>query len=438
MTLQKDIEILTGDPDRAESIYRALLAKGISRQEAYDRMVEVARQAGLAIVRVTVLLMKYEDELRARRDASVDSNDLPGDEAWAAREFFRTVSSYGDQYQVQTRHDLMLLVTELSVLGLKDLPTDSDALAYIEEQRRVTIEQLAEADKETAKQFRKLKNHWLCHNIELRCSEATLDELMQHTTSIRQEFMKIFGKEFLAEREQFFCMDVAARRLQLLKQNPGINETDIERMLGKGKGRSDTHLSRHQLGLPVGCFVSMPGNPMPADEGYSKARSLLRNLATLTHPDKVRQRDLNWDQRSQLESIWHEISSLRAQSNNKSVLARSVAFLEGKLQLAKRILELAHIEDLDAALVAQGATLEEQIRWLESVNELLDEKIRSTQADNLLYSCNQQLYDMQALVEAPKEAQEAERQVLIENCETFRKRAEALEQEASRFISACA
>lgn len=438
MTLQTDLSILLGDPLRAKSIHRILFTKGRLRQQAYDYLVEVARRAGLGVLRMSVLLLKYEDERRARIEATGPDARLPGDEAWAAREFFETVSSYGEAYRVHTRQDLLLLVAEITLLGLKDLPTDSNALAYIEQQRGVIIEQLAEADDETEARFRKLKNHWLRQTIELRSSEATLDDLAQRASSIRHDFMQLFGREFLAERAQLYRMNVAEHRLQLLKDNPGINEADIERMLGKGKSQRHPHLSRHQLGLPVYCFLSTPGNSPPADEGYAKARSLLRALATLTHPDKVRQRELNCSQRGKLEEIWHEISPLRTESNNKAVLARSVAYLESKLQFAERILELAHIEDLDVSLVIQGSTIEEQIKWLENANEFLDNRIRCLQADNLHFRNSQELDDMQMLVEAPREAQEAERKAMMEKCETFKKRADALERRADRLIGVCA
>jgi hypothetical protein len=438
MTLQNDLEILTGESDRAKAIHRALLAKGKSRRKAYEHIVKIARHAGLGIVRMTTLLIKYEDDRRQRVEASGQDDDKTADETWAAREFFKTVSSYGDQYQVRTRNDLVLLVSELTLLRLKHLPTDSTALSFVEEQRRVTVEQLAGADTKTAEKFRKLKNLWLCHNVKLKSSETTHDELVEQTASTRRTFMKIFGKEFLAEREQYFRMDVADRRLQLMKKNPGINEVDIERMLGKGKEPSGSHLSRHQLGLPIGCLMPLPQNRTPAEDGHRKAKSLWRNLAMLTHPDKIRQRDLSWSQRRQLELIWHEMLPLRAQSNNKGVLAQSVIYLDRKLQLAEQILKLAHLENLDAALIVQGTNLGEQILWLESANDFLDEQIRITQADNLQYSCSQQIYDMQALVEAPKEAQEVERQAMMEKSEAYRKRAEVLEHEASRFTAACA
>ncbi len=437
MTLQKDFEVLTDNSDQAGSLYAALFARGKSRQHAYESIVELARQAGLGIVRMTVLLVKYEDERRDKVEAMDQDDKHPADEAWATREFFNTVSAYGDQYQIITRHDLAMLVAELKLLGLKDLPTDSPALAYIEEQRRVTVEQLSDIDGKTAQQYRRLKTHWLCHNVELKSSETTHDDLMRQTASIHREFMNIFGREFLAEMEQFNRMNVATRRLQLVKENPGFDEADIERMLGKGKARADTRLSMHQLGLPAGYRLSLPGDPMPSDAGV-KAKSIWRSLATLTHPDKIRQLGLGWAQRMQLESIWDEVSSLRTQSKNKTVLARSVPYLETKLRLAERILELAHIEELDATLIAQGTSIDEQIQWLESANEFLDEQIQLSQADNLQYTCNRQLVDMQALVEASDETQATERQAMVEKCETFRKRAEALENEASRFICACA
>jgi hypothetical protein len=114
-----------------------------------------------------------------------------------------------------------------------------------------------------------------------------------------------------------------------------------------------------------------------------------------------------------------------------------VAFLENRLQLARRILELAHIEDLDASLVVQGSTIEEQIQWLEEANQFVDERIGRLQADSLHCSRNSELADMHSLVEASEEAQEAERRAMVEKCETFKKRADVLERRADRLIGAC-
>lgn len=438
MTLQTDLAILLNDPVRAKSIDRIIFAEGRLRQQAYDYIVEVARKAGLGIVRMAALLLKYEDE-RCEKIVAAGPDARPaGDAGWASRDLFQVVSSYGEEYQVNTRLDLLMLVSELSLLGLKALQTDNDALAYVEEQRRVLLEQLAEVDEETSGRFLKLKSNWLIKNAELRNSKAKLDELMEDTASIRQEFMNLFGKELMAERAAFYRMEVAQRRLQLLKENPGINEADIERMLGKGNKRADSRLSRHQLGLPVGCFVSAHGGSTPADNAFDKARALLRNLATLTHPDKIRPLDLTWNQREQLEAIWHETSPLRAQSSNRAVLSQSVKYLESKLQLAERIVDLSHITDLDVSFVIQGSTIEEQIRWLENANEYIDERIRHTHADNLHLCSNRELKDLQALVAAPKKTQDAERQAMLEKCEAFRKRAEALERQAARLVGACA
>lgn len=439
MTLLKDLSIITSDPVRAKSIHRIVFAKGRPRQQAYDYLVEVARQAGLGIVRLCALLLKYDEERRERAGDAKANGSLCGGDAWSARVFFNAVSSYDEErYRVFTHHDLTLLVAELTLLGLRDLPTNSEALAYVEEQLERVFGQLAEADEETVKNYCSLKRLWLLRNIELKSLDANLEEQLENAASIRRAFMKIFGKEFLAERAQLFRMNVAERRLQLFKDNPGINEVDLERMLGKGKGRQDSNLSRHQLGLPVGCFLSRSAGSKPLDGEYARARSLLRNLATLTHPDKLRQHELSWSQREQLESIWHEIAPLRAESNNKTILTRSVPFLESKLQLARRIMELAHIEDLDASLVVQGSTIEEQVQWLEGANEFLDKRMRCLQADSLHCSRNKELDDMRKLSEAPEEVQEAERQAMVEKCEAFSNNADALERRAVRLISACA
>jgi hypothetical protein len=437
MTLLDDLSEIISDPVRAKSIHRIVFAKDRSRQHAYDYLVEAARLAALGIVRVSALLLKYDDERRERNSDARPVNRPGTRETWSARTFFNAVSSYDKRYPELTRQDLMLLVAELTMLGLRKLPTNSKALAYVEEQFDQLLVQLSETDEDSVKQFRSLKLHWLHRNIEQRDIEAGLEEQLEKAVSVRQEFMKIFGQEFLAERTQFCRMNIAKRRLQLLKENPGVNVAEIERMLGKGKNHRHAKLSRHQLDLPPGYLVSVSGYSIPGDNSYSRARSLLGQISSLTHPDKSRQHQLGRSQRKQLESIWHETAALRAERSNKPVLTRSVAFLENRLQLARRILELAHIEDLDASLVVQGSTIEEQIQWLEEANQFVDERIGRLQADSLHCSRNSELADMHSLVEASEEAQEAERRAMVEKCETFKKRADVLERRADRLIGAC-
>ena len=438
MTLQADLANLLNDPVRAESINRSIFAQGRMRHRAYDHIVEVARQAGLGIVRMTALLLKYEDERRAKIDPSDSGSRLAGDALSASRDLFRAVSSYNEKYQIRSRLDFALLVSELSLLGLQALPTDNSALAYIEEQCRVLLTQLAEVDEETSKRFRELKRQWLSNSVELKNCESVLDKLTQDRASIRREFMNRFGKDLMAERAAFFRMEVAQRRLQLLKENPGLNEADIQRMLGKGNKRPGSRLRRHQLGLPAGYFVATARDSAPAGDALARARALLRKLATLTHPDKILPLDLTCNQREQLGAIWHEIEPLRAQSSNRALLSNSVEHLERRLRLAEHIVALAHIEDLDASLVVQGSTVEEKIRWLEHTNKYLDERVRGVKADNLHLYGDREIENIKALLAAPEQTQEAERQAMRDNCLRCRKRAEALEREADRLIGACA
>lgn len=438
MTLQKDLSLLLGDPVRAKTLERIIFAQDRLRQQAYDYIVGIARKVGLGIVGTSILLLKYEDERKERIDAAGPDAGQPGREAWSARELFKTVSNYGDEYRISTRQDLTLLVAEVMLLGLKDMPANSQALAFVEKRRRETVEQLAEVEDDTAARFLGLKNHWLQRHVELRAAESSLGDLSRRAASIRHEFMRLFGREFLAARAQRRRMEVARRRLQLLRENPGINDADIERMLDRGETRQGSQPSKLQLLLPPAYCLNSSQGAMSVDEDFDRARSLLRSLARLTHPDKLSHLDPGSRQREQLEAIWQEMSTLRARCAEKHVLARAVPGLERYLRLAERILELARFTELDASLVIEGATISEQIRWLEDANRALDQKLRNTQADNLHLCDDTELREMQALVEAPRETQETERQAMVNDCEKFRKHAEALELKAARLAAAFA
>ena len=437
MSLIQDLSIIMNDPVRARSIHRIVSARDRPLQQAYDYLAEVAGKAGLSVVRLSALLLKYDDENRQDSDEEDTPAFLRGNKCRSTREFCATVTAYNQRYRVFTRHELTALASELTLLGLRGAPTNSAAMSFFEEQADRVLEQIAEVDEETVGRYRGLKSHWLNRNIEMKALSANLEARVENAALIRRQFMEIFGHEFRAEREQLLRMKVAERRLQILRENPGINQADLQRMLGHNGNRQDSALSRHQLGRPAGCVIPGSDRTASANGDHSKAKYLLRSLIALIHPDKTDRYELGPNPRSQLDSIWHEVAALRAE-NSKAALIRAIPWLENQLQLARKVLDLAHLEDIDASLIVQGSTIAEQVAWLESTNELLDDRMRRLQVDSLHYFRNRELGNMQALIAAPQQVQQAERQEMVEKCERFRQRAASLEQRIARLFPACA
>ena len=327
MTLQKDFEILTGDKERAKLFVEDLLADGRLRSDAYRKIVIEARTIQLEVVRLSVLILKFEHE-RRRAMGMAECTDSKSSAGWDVQEHFDALAYFGRQELVRARVDLTMLVAEILELGLQKLPINSDAIEYFAERHRVAESQLNGVDSDTSDRYKKMKNRWLRQNIELRCVERDHSDAMKQSGSTRQAFMAVFGTCYLAERAQFNRMNVAHRRLEMVRENPCAGDIMFGHSHVLHQNHDGSHLERRELEIRDASFTHLAAKSDSATDGFSKAKLHLRRLAFLTHPDKVCQANLTAKQIRKLETIWHETSSLRAQRTNKSVLTSSVPLLE--------------------------------------------------------------------------------------------------------------
>ena len=433
MAILNDLEILLGR-EKADALYASLFDPDSERAEAYEILAQIARDARFGHVRFTALLLKCDAEW-ARLTPVEDGETFVQGRKQQSDELYKAVAGYDEVGTFGNREALLSLMAELTVLGLRNSPISSPALLYLEDQYQETARELAEADKETAQTFVSLKNRWLVQNIELRVVRTALEKASEAAADTRQAFMNQYGREYLAERSQLIRMDTAYQKLRLTQENPGVDEAAIERMLGAGPEKKDKRRSRQQVSRPAEWILRGADKPQDTQQRVAEARSLMRRLAALTHPDKVRHLELSEPQRRKLDAIWRETGQIRAQRNRGSALAESVGVLERQLKLAQRILSLAPIDELDPDLVIPGDHLMEKVEWLEAANEGIHIELDRIGQERAELREDALLATMQRLVAAPDEAREAEKKAMLEKSAAYRRRAEMLEADVMRLVS---
>jgi hypothetical protein len=432
-TLENDIAIIVGDRDQG----RRLAATALTCEDktlAYRQLVEIAENACLGIVRTVALLLKFEFQLRSTDEHASESEPrLPVE--LIDGNFYRVLGRRVTNSSRSASDDLFLLVSELLLLNVQRMPNDSAALHYIDQQYRITCEQLSVAGVEARRNYCSGKCAWLNHNERLRTLTELRDILARQNENLRNRFLSIFAAEYLQERAQLARMQVAQLRLQLLNENPGASATTIEDLVARTAGERRENLKGHQLSVSYGCFTPVRNDPGDSKADYELARHLLRKIAAVTHPDRVSHCKLAWQQQEQLRAIWHESSALRAERDNVILLSQSLPKIRRQLQLAEHILALAGIEFLDAALVIPAAPVAASIEWFQHSNEQLERDVTAVQMDVFALNADRENRFFKAVLDAPDEIRDQERQAMKSNTAHYRLEAETLEKTASQLLA---
>lgn len=429
MSLKKDLFALVNDRGRSNSIHASLFEKDVTRRKVYDVLSQLARECDLGVVGLALLLWKYEDARHSLRrgESARESHDGPFE--LPLRLFFDTLVSCRDLHAIQSRGDLETLLMEIRLLGLKELPIDSPAVTYIEQQRRATMEQLPAIDAALIRKYRNRKHQWLQQNLQLKGYQSTLGRQRRESEAVHCRYMNLMGREHLACQAQRDRLAAARRILGLLRDNPGYGRIDCERMLRQDEQRATVHSRNHFAPLP-GCALKSADDDDQTCKAGDEAKLCLRRLASLTHSDRILRLDPGCRQRRQLEEIWEELAAIRELQSDRRKLAAYLPYLEEKLAQARRIHDMAHIRDLDATLVIPGAEIEEQLAWLGQASLSLERRISLLRASNLQISSNEQIERMRQVVEAPVEVQESERRALREETEQLCMQADVIQKQA--------
>ena len=435
-TLQEDLERLREGHAKTAAPIAQPTRPSVDRRTAYAQIVDVARAAGLDFVRTTALLLKYESE-NQREDGTAESMNgrtLLG--KWPTRLLYEALRTVFEEETLGSIDRLSVLLTELSILGLDQAPTDSDAVVFFARQHCLTHQQASSADPATRRRYDSGKDVWLTRNAELGELSLAREDLVLRMECLRQEFMQMFAVEFLAERSQLARLELARMVRKLLEERPNLTADEIEERLRREFAKRQEALAAYELSAAYGLEPGAAVRDDAAPQDLAEAKHLLRQLAMLIHPDRLSQLPLTQQQKQQLARIWNDTQRLRARSGASGLLCRSNEMLRRNVRLARQILEMAGIEDLDPTATIRGSTLQERIEWLDDACEALEQRIASIQAELAVLSSDQELAYMRALLNAPEAVQEEERATMAANAEQYGKEAEEIEGSTKMLLAA--
>lgn len=434
-TLKEDLALLDSDgaTDRAD-----LVASTTQPSEAYAEIVGLAHEAGLGFVHALALLLKCESE-RQQQDGSAEmfnGRALLG--KWPVRSLHDALRQCFDDATLGTIDQLNVLVTEMRLLGLDQVATNSDALTFFARQQKLTREQASAVDEVTRRCFDVRKQAWLRLNEELGELCLLREDHALRMEASRQEFMQLFATEFLAERSELARLELARLALELLEKEPQLTAAQVTERLQEEIARRRETLAGYQRSAAYGLLSATGVNLQDGSEDQAQTKHLLRKLAMLIHPDRLNGLPLTDEQRQALMRIWHDTNRLRAQYDGEGRLSRSNELLRHSLRKAQQILEMAGIEDLDPTSTIRGGTLQERIDWLGEACDALEHRVASVQAELFVHSGDQELNYMRALLAAPETAQEEERLKMKTNAERYRTAAEKLERDLDGLLQSAA
>jgi len=437
-TLIEDLALLHHDRTQTAIHLADSAAPSADRASAYSQVVGLAQDAGLDFIHTLALLLKCETESQQQDGSAEMFSGRALLTTWPVRTLYGALRLAFDQETLGTIDDLNVLVSEMRLLGLDRVATDSRALEYYAKQHSLTRQQAAEVDAPTRREYGLRKEAWLRLNDELGEISLLREDRVLRVEAERQEFMHLFATEYLAERSQRARAEIARMALELLRQHPELGAADIQERLREEicKRREELEACERSAAYAQQSGGATRMNDAPED--LAETKLLLKKLAMLIHPDRLAELPLTDAQRQQLTRIWHDTNRLRADRSAGGMLSRSNEMLRYNVRRAQQILEMAGIEDLDPTATIRGATLEERVDWLNASCEAIEDRIASVQAELYVLGSDRELDYMRALLKAPLAVQEEERSTMKRDAERYRDEAREAEAALNQLLEAAA
>jgi len=415
-TLTSDIETLIGEQK---------IDKTPHSDATLTDMAAIGRSGGLGKYHILLLLLKHCAESNPNKT---------GVGKWPINLLHEALESGA---KIDWPHErLQVCITEMTLMALHEVGIDSAELRFYEQEKEKAGALERAASEDVKCRYDRLHDHWLKMQAGLGEGLLFRENALVRREALRQEFMRRFGVEYLAERQQQMQVEVLQLKLSLLQESPDLTEDELEQLSAETVRRLRAQLDRDQRTLGTAFQPQNTVEPGATTADIEKLKTTLKRLWMLLHPDRLQHASLTDLQRGELAGIWDHCQSIKSSDiagASVGKLFRSQHELERHLERAQRILSQAGI-DIDTGLVVVGETLEERIEWLESAIAALTRELHVLHQELRVWRDDPELQCMLALSGMDAAAQETEKAAMQERAAALRTKAGALQQQIAAHI----
>lgn len=369
-----------------------------------------------------------------------------------ARRIFSLLETHGNLateggYTEETFGELLreMLVSEHYRLSIH-----SNGFFAFVRRTKAGVELLGAATPEQQSKYHAAKQAWLEHLESLGELLAFIERQRKANARVDQQFLDKFRDVYFPLREAANRVRLLQRKIEAKEANLDLTMEALEQQVSEDEDLKAAQQELDRLRTLAPSMNLEPTNgdgdflsPDEVNEILQAYKSTLIELWMMLHPDRLQHHPsyagLTETQKDQLAALWLRLSSIRPQElasspNHLEYTLRQRAFLVRIRREAEAILSLAGI-DVDANLIVQGNTLEEQIEWFEQQAEFLQWDLDHARADLKVLMEASEVQERAAILAMSAGQQEDLKKEMTEKAQQHEQQAERLQSQLDKMFN---
>ena len=242
----------------------------------------------------------------------------------------------------------------------------------------------------------------------------TQEQARLRNAHVQADFLRIFGKEYVALQQSILDLRTWERRLMTRQAHPDWSEQRIDEVLQESERQAREELDKLRQDASLIQVVEAPPSDGILDGEeiaayFQKLKKVLREIYLLFHEDRLAHDPvygaLTADQKTQLDKLLKRALDIKADQElhyAKGTLGyanRSLTELVNILERGRAILKHAGI-DVKVEYLVQGNTLAEKTGWLHNEIETLRHDIAKVRAQIIAFSEDRETREKKLIVDS--------------------------------------
>ena len=267
------------------------------------------------------------------------------------------------------------------------------------------------ASPDAAEEFWKKKRIWIELENEVGGLLLKLEEQTLRNRKVHRKWMAVFGHIYIPLLESEYCFSSYTYRIRCKEEDPLLTLEDLQVLEEENRLVEAEHLAQLKKNVRgVGKPLPGPGG-IPLDdeemEDYEKeCKKLLRTIWRLTHPDTIDREKFTPEQKKKLRAYFEEAVPFQdggsLEDEEIALTMRSLATLKDLLAKVEAVWKSMGL-DCNEHAVIQGKTLVEQLAWLDTRINALEEEAGQVRAEIMASVNDPESLEMEACLVSPEQ-----------------------------------
>jgi hypothetical protein len=264
---------------------------------------------------------------------------------------------------------------------------------------------------DAAEEFWKKKRVWIELENEVEGLLLKLEEQTLRNRKVQRKWMATFGHIYIPLLESEYCFSSFTYRIRCKEEDPLLTMEDLEVLEEENRQVEEAHLARlKKNGRAKRKDLPGPGG-IPLDdeelEDYEKeCKKLLRKIWRLTHPDTIEREKFTPEQKKKLRAYFEEAVPFQdggsLEDEEIALTMRSLETLKDLLIKVEAVWKSMGL-DCNEHAVIQGETLAEQVAWLDSRINALEDEAGQVRAEIMAAVNDPESLEMEACLASPEQ-----------------------------------